>query len=159
MADRIGQSMSTDEIRELMTEWGHGVLSLGHADDAGVEGYGIPMSFGYVESEDRCLVQVIRAAEGERKWAFLDQTDWATLTVVDWTAPDDWRSVIAAGPLRAIDREDLSDTAAAIYFDQRDDASPVLRREDVPGVERRWYELQIETMPGRMSPLSSAFTG
>lgn len=76
---------------------GHGVLSL--AD--GSEAYAVPVSYGYADG-DGPFLYLQHFAPSSTKYAFVEQTETACLTVYDVATREDWTSVVATGELREL---------------------------------------------------------
>lgn len=142
----IGEPMVTDEIISLLKSKGHGVLSMG-VDD---HGYGIPMSYGYDEEQNRVVMEFVTST-GTKKGTFVEETEEATLTVYNYADKDTWESVIVTGTIHPIDEEDVYDRYAALFFSQADDAAGQLRWTESIGGDRQWYELRPTELTGRHS--------
>jgi nitroimidazol reductase NimA-like FMN-containing flavoprotein (pyridoxamine 5'-phosphate oxidase superfamily) len=143
METEYGTSMSDAEIEAYLQERGHGVLSLSRDGFA----YGIPMSFGYDPENERCIVQFISAAESEKE-TFLAETTEATLTVYDWSTPDDWRSVIVSGSVEPLPDDDFAEAAAVFSATGAAVALTVFGRP-LSELDPNWYQLSVSKVTGR----------
>lgn len=88
--------MDAVEIAEFMQSQQTGVLSMADGDD----GYAIPVSFAYDETDDDGPYVYFRLgfAPGSEKRAFLDSTNLVSFVVYDET-PEGWKSVVTRGRL------------------------------------------------------------
>lgn len=93
----LGSETADEEIDEVLTEMGIGVLSMS-AD--GVP-YGVPLSFGY-DGEDTLYFVFLDASTELRKERYAEQADIASFTTFDVDPDGSWRSVIVAGSLERI---------------------------------------------------------
>lgn len=107
-----GNRMTDEEVDALLTEVGFGVLSM----TDGEVPYGVPLSFGF--GDDRLyFVFAAESSEG-RKVTFAERTGRGSFLAYRVNGVDDWRSVVAEGPLDRITidewdaaREALADNA------------------------------------------------
>ncbi len=146
--ERYGVEMNEREIAEFLARQGHGVLSFG-----GDEPYGVPISFGYDVLENRCIFQLVFSADSKKR-AALDASVAVSLTTYEWNDVDDWRSVILNGSLVSIpnDTPDAVD-AAEIFAECASLVSLSVFNEPTDELDVEWYELSIESMNGRESPV------
>jgi nitroimidazol reductase NimA-like FMN-containing flavoprotein (pyridoxamine 5'-phosphate oxidase superfamily) len=107
----LGSEMDDDDIDDVLTETGVGVLSMS-AD--GVP-YGVPLSFGY-DGTDTLYFLFLDASTELRKETFAEESDVASLTTFDVDPDGAWRSVIVSGPLDRITIDDW-DTAREAMAD------------------------------------------
>jgi nitroimidazol reductase NimA-like FMN-containing flavoprotein (pyridoxamine 5'-phosphate oxidase superfamily) len=84
--------MPEPAVDQLLRERGIGVLSL--AND-GVP-YGLPLSFGY--DDDRAYFLFAGHTEEGRKARYAEESDEASLLVLDVASGSEWRSAIVRGP-------------------------------------------------------------
>jgi nitroimidazol reductase NimA-like FMN-containing flavoprotein (pyridoxamine 5'-phosphate oxidase superfamily) len=140
----IGAEMAETEQESFLNSRGHGVLSLA-ADN---RGYGIPVSYGFDESDRRIVLEFVNGTES-KKAEFAEVSTEVTLTVYDYEAVDRWESVIVTGELREIPDTDVSDRFAFRFFAQADDATGELRGADLDDVTRQWYAIEVSDITGR----------
>lgn len=131
------------EIRQFLTERGLGVL--GFASDG--EAYTIPITFAYDDETGRCILRFLMK-EGSKKQDFISMTTVASLTVYEWTGPDNWRSVVARGPLQRLADDEMAH-AAALFSDLGEEAALEVFNEPVSAYKTGWYELQVTEITGR----------
>jgi nitroimidazol reductase NimA-like FMN-containing flavoprotein (pyridoxamine 5'-phosphate oxidase superfamily) len=125
---------------------GHGVLALARDDEA----YGVPVSYGYDEAEDRVVFQFLYDRESKKR-QFVEAGGIVTLTVTEWTSPEEWRSVIVTGELQRVPDAEVSDRLAAVFFEQAEHAAPAARRSGRASLTREWYQLATDEVTGRTS--------
>jgi nitroimidazol reductase NimA-like FMN-containing flavoprotein (pyridoxamine 5'-phosphate oxidase superfamily) len=145
--DTYGVAMTDDEVGSFLARQGHGVLSFG-----GEVPYGLPVSFGYDEANDRCVFQLL-FAEDSKKASYLAGPTRVTLVSYEWDGVDEWRSVIVDGELSPIEAETAAAIDAADVFAEH--ATVVgLSVFDHPAteLESEWYELAIVEKSGRKAP-------
>jgi nitroimidazol reductase NimA-like FMN-containing flavoprotein (pyridoxamine 5'-phosphate oxidase superfamily) len=143
MSETVGDAMDEVEIRQFLTKRGLGVLGLA-ADGAS---YTIPIAFAYDDDSQRCIFRFL-AADDSEKMAFVSQTTVASLTVYEWSGPDDWRSVVLRGPLSKLAEDDMAQ-AAAVFSDLGAEAALDVFKKPVSAYETGWYEMDIEECTGR----------
>ncbi len=143
MSEIIGEAMDEHEIGQFLTERGLGVL--GFASEG--EAYTIPIAFAYDDRADRCILRLL-AKEDSTKQEFVATTAVASLTAYEWTGPDDWRSVVARGPLQSLADDEMAQ-AAALFSDLGAEAALEVFNQPVSAYETGWYELQITELTGR----------
>ena len=144
MFDLVGASMTDDEAAAFLADHGQGVLALARGDEA----YGVPVSYGYDEPEDRVVFQFLYERESKKR-EFVQSGGVVTLTVTDWSAPGDWRSVIVTGELQRVPDAEVSDRLAAVFFGQSDNAAPAARQSGRTSLAREWYQLPAADVTGR----------
>jgi hypothetical protein len=137
-----GEPMADAVTRRFLHERGTGVLSL--AD--GGEAYGIPISYGYDEEEDRIYFVFLRPGEQSRKEAFAERTERASLLVHAVDSPQEWHSVVATGPIRQLEDDEYDRATAAI---EADAWYPNVFRESAPTRGIVGYALEVEELTGR----------
>jgi nitroimidazol reductase NimA-like FMN-containing flavoprotein (pyridoxamine 5'-phosphate oxidase superfamily) len=147
MFDLVGASMTDEEAETFLAAHGQGVLALARGDEA----YGVPISYGYDEAENRVVFQFLYERESKKR-EFVQAGGVVTLTVTDWTAADDWRSVIVTGELKRVPDAEVSDRLAAVFFGQGDHAAPAARTSGRTSLVRTWYQLPTTDITGRVSP-------
>lgn len=139
-----GNEMDDETARQFLHDQGFGVLSL--ADD-GVA-YGIPISYGY-DMESECLYFVfLRPGEKSQKERFSEATERASFLVFDVPSRDEWRTVIAAGTLRAVDDDEWPAVRDAL-----DDNAwfPTLFAESEPMRDILGWALEVDDVSGMHS--------
>lgn len=141
----LGEDVSTEMAEGFFAARGHGVLSLARDGD----GYGIPLSFGYDELTDRCILQFV-IGQGGRKREFLETSETVTLTTYEYEPDGTWQSVVATGTLRPLSNDEVADRAAAIFFSQAANADTHTRLV-AEKAETEWYALEIDELVGRES--------
>ncbi|MDY6819400.1 MAG: pyridoxamine 5'-phosphate oxidase family protein [Halobacteriales archaeon] len=146
--DTYGVKMSDTEIAEFLVQRGHGVLSLG-----GDVPYAIPISFGYDVADHRCIFQFLFNPESKKR-DYIDANDNVSLVSYEWTSPDDWRSVVIDGRLVHIDEGTPEALAASkIFAPYASTVALSVFNRPVTELDPEWYELEIDEMQGRQSPL------
>jgi nitroimidazol reductase NimA-like FMN-containing flavoprotein (pyridoxamine 5'-phosphate oxidase superfamily) len=147
---RYGTDMEEDEIAAFLADEGHGVLSF-----SGDPAYGLPISFGYDVSNDRCVFQLL-FAEGSRKRSYLEQSASVNLVAYDWAGPDDWRSVVVDGVLSRVEAGSADEAdASAVFAECASVPGLSVFEGSVDELVPELYELRIEEMNGRRSPALS----
>jgi nitroimidazol reductase NimA-like FMN-containing flavoprotein (pyridoxamine 5'-phosphate oxidase superfamily) len=140
-AQFTGVPMDSDEIDDLLTTQGYGIVSLCQ----GGEPYSIPLSFGY--DGDHIYLGLLEASPNPAKMEFIEEGATARLLVTDIKGRFEWQSVAITGPVRSVDRDSeewdqlmdtLEDNAWFARSFERSDAV-----ESIQG-----WELQIETLTG-----------
>lgn len=152
MSEQVfGEAMDESEITRFLHDRGTGVLSL--AQDG--EAYGVPVSFGYDEPNDRFGL-LLGFGEDSRKQSFIDTTERACLTAYEWRSPVNWRSVVARGQLTRIEEdafEDATDqsgsSAASAFLTWAKTVSLDVFGAPVSDLDLTWYELRVEELTGR----------
>lgn len=91
-----GIEMSDEEIDEMLTSQGHGVLSVTRHDSA----YGLPISFGY--DGERVFMHLLEFGGESKKAEFMETTDVASLTTYTVNNRYKWRSVVVRGRLTTV---------------------------------------------------------
>ncbi|WP_255198321.1 pyridoxamine 5'-phosphate oxidase family protein [Halorarius litoreus] len=146
MFDVVGASMVEEETEAVLAAHGHGVLALARDDEA----YGVPVSYGYDEAENRVVFQFFYDRESKKR-EFVEHGGTVTLTVTDWASADDWRSAIVTGELQRVPDSEVSDRLAAVFFEQAEHAAPAARRSTRTSLTREWYQLPTDDLTGRTS--------
>lgn len=144
MYDQIGQSMVREEATAFLEAQGHGTLCLAAEN----RGYGIPMSYGYDDENDRLVMELVCTDESKKR-QFLQAAEEVTLTTYDHRDRETWASVVVTGTVHELPEEDVSERYAALFFNQAEDAAGELRWADLKTFDREWYELRIEELTGR----------
>ena len=141
--DALGYAMSDAEIDSLLNSKGHGVLSMGNDD----RGYGIPMSYGYDETEHRLVVEFVSLGDGKKR-RFLESSTEVTFTVYEWESLEAWESVVVTGTIRPLEDSDVSERFAALLFSQAEGVAGDLRWIDSDEIDREWFEIVPEEITG-----------
>ncbi|WP_185903227.1 pyridoxamine 5'-phosphate oxidase family protein [Halonotius terrestris] len=92
--------MSSNDIDDLLTSQGYGILSLCREGTP----YSIPISFGY-DGED-IYFGLLEDGPEPTKFAFIDDGATARLLVTDIRGRFDWRSIAITGPVEELDPDD-----------------------------------------------------
>ncbi|MCG1003509.1 MULTISPECIES: pyridoxamine 5'-phosphate oxidase family protein [Halobacterium] len=135
--------MSDDAVSEYLQSAGDGVLTL-HADDP----RSIPVSFGYDDETDRCVFQLLSAADGADTHP-REETP-ATLVAYDVDSPDDWASVVVDGVLARIPEPGPDEQRT--YAEQATSVGMSVFDADPAVLDATWYELRPTDATGRQSP-------
>lgn len=139
--------MSNQEMESYLSSNDTGVLSLGAEN----RGYGFPISFMYDTENERIVFGFVIPPES-KKQKFVTETEEATFTVYSYEDVDSWKSVIATGPVRALEDMDGSFQVPDLFFRQAsNDGTEEGQMIDLDQFDRTWYALQIETLSGRQS--------
>lgn len=142
-----GIEMSARAARSFLASRHTGVLALA----AGNRGYGFPVSYTYDEADDRFVFGFVPSPETKKR-EYADATDEATFTVYTYEDVDSWTSVIATGPIRRIEEDDVNHRVPNLFFRTGDGENPTDGRiVDLDQFERTWFDLYIETVSGRQS--------
>jgi nitroimidazol reductase NimA-like FMN-containing flavoprotein (pyridoxamine 5'-phosphate oxidase superfamily) len=148
--EQYGSEMSESAIADSLEAQGLGTLSMGNESG----GYGIPMSFGFDRSQNRCLLQ-ISEGEGNLKTDFLEEGGRVSLSTFEWESIDEWRSVIVRGTIKQISDEEIP-KAAGIFAAQAKIASLDVFHQPIEDMDLVWYEIQIEEKHGRQASTGSS---
>jgi hypothetical protein len=139
-----GTEMDDGTARAFLHDQGFGVLSLA----ADGEAYGIPISYGYDRETDRLYFVFLRPGERSRKERFGEATTRASFLVFDVPSREEWRTVVAEGPLRAVDDDEWSAVRDAL----EDNAwFPSLFAESEPMRDILGWALDIDAVSGMHS--------
>lgn len=95
-----GIEMTDAEIDEMLTEQGHGVLSVTQGESA----YGIPISFGY--DGERLFMHLLEFGGKSKKAEFMKTTDVACLTTYTVESRYKWKSVVVRGRLEPVPEDE-----------------------------------------------------
>lgn len=140
------RELSADEIDEMLTRNGIGVLGL--ANDG--QPYTIPMSFGYDGDEMTFPMQWGTGYDG-RKERYAEANTNVSFTVYeqDPDNPQLWRSIVITGTLYEIDEEDEERAFASLAANA--EFAPDLGVWGVPfeDVEFRLFGLSVDECNGR----------
>jgi nitroimidazol reductase NimA-like FMN-containing flavoprotein (pyridoxamine 5'-phosphate oxidase superfamily) len=142
-ATQIGQEMSESKTMALLETKGHGVLSLAKGD----RGYGVPVSFGYDEIDERFLFEFLNVGES-KKQRFVTASEEVTLTVYEYEDQETWESVIVTGTIHPIDTANLSERSVSAFAKQADDGAEEVRWAEADQLDRLWYELRPNSITG-----------
>jgi nitroimidazol reductase NimA-like FMN-containing flavoprotein (pyridoxamine 5'-phosphate oxidase superfamily) len=138
-----GHEMSDDEISELLTDQGVGVLSM---TKDGVP-YGIPLSFGY-GGGDRLYFLFAGHSEEGRKTIYAERSSRASFLVYETYPDDEWKSVVVEGTLARITIDDW-ETAREAMADNA--YRPDLLTNVEPREDPRVWAVDIAEWSGRKS--------
>lgn len=152
MSDQsFGEAMEPSEITRFLNDRGTGVLSLVCEGMA----YGIPVSFGYDEPNERFGLLLGFGAESQKQ-DYLETTEIACLTTYEWRSPVNWRSVIARGELDRIPEDAFEaetgqsgESAASAFLTWAKTVSLDVFGAPVDEVDIEWYELCVDELTGR----------
>lgn len=135
-------TLSRDETDAILSRHETGVLALARAD----EPYAIPVSYGYDAAEGQFFMRLVSTPDSEKR-RFLASSPAGRLVVYEEEDPV-YRSVLAAGTLDRIDREDLT----VDHVEQFGEAKRPLFEiwgEGRPALEVELYVIDPETVSGR----------
>lgn len=141
--DNYGDVMGDEAVAEYLEQMGVGTLCMGNESG----GYGIPMAFGYDRLKNRCIFQ-LSFGEESLKAEFIEEGAVMSLSVFDWRAIDNWRSVVARGTFHAIPVEENT-IPAGIFAAYSKIASPEVFRQELRHLDFEWYELRVDDLHGR----------
>lgn len=145
--DPYGVQMSDAEIAAFLSRRGHGVLSFG-----GEKPYGLPISFGYDPTTNRCVLQLVFGPDS-RKQAYLEHSGAVSLAAYEWASVDDWRSVLVDGELVPIDPEsDAAVEAADVFSEYGSVVGLSVFDEPAEELDAEWFELHVDELHGYQSP-------
>ncbi|MDY6817333.1 MAG: pyridoxamine 5'-phosphate oxidase family protein [Halobacteriales archaeon] len=144
-AQFTGTPMSSEDIDQLLTSQGYGIISLCNEGKP----YSIPVSFGY-DGEDVYFPFLVTSPD-DTKMDFITDGAITRLLVTEIQGRFDWRSVSIMGPARSIDPEEseresfldaLTDNGWFMRGFERADSLDSIQRwklevEDVHGLERK----------------------
>lgn len=143
----IGQTtreMSREEIDAFLDAQGHGLLSLASGNRA----YGIPMVYGY-DSETALFAMELLCQQESKKRTFLHENEEASLCVYEWNRQDDWRSVVATGPLERVEDSERIAELMALLGGNTADVVPWSVRSPLSELDDRlWYCLDPQSLTG-----------
>ncbi|TYL36530.1 hypothetical protein CV102_22170 [Natronococcus pandeyae] len=137
--------MTDDELEAFLYGRGTGVLSLSQ----GGHSYGIPVSYGYDSDHGRFVLDLGFGPESKKR-SFLETTERSCLTVYEWTAPTDWRSVVATGELDELS-DGIDHDLEELYYEYAKDVEISVFDHPPEEVELQWYTLEIDELTGRSS--------
>lgn len=143
MSRDIGVDLDAYETAEFLQGQGLGVL--GFARDG--EAYTIPIAFAYDEAAERCVFRFVMG-EDSRKRRFVAETEVASLTAYDWQGNEDWKSVVARGPIRQVPDDELGHVAA-LFSDVGEEAALEVFDDPLSAYETAWYELDVDELTAR----------
>jgi len=138
------QALSDDEIDDLLTRCGVGVLSLFD----GTYPYAIPMSFGYDGTEPIFSIQ-LGTGEQSHKQECLDDGSTVCFTVYDEPTPGTWESVIITGTLVEFPEADTETAFAALAANAEFPADVRVWGVPLADVDLKLYGLDIDERTGR----------
>lgn len=138
------QPLSPDEIDDLLTRCGVGVLSLYD----GTYPYSIPMSFGYDGSEPIFSIQ-LGTGEQSHKRECLDRNTNVCFTVYDEPSPGTWESVVSTGELKELPEQDAKTAFAALAANAEFPADVRVWGVPLDEVELALYGLEIDDRTGK----------
>ncbi|WP_302081493.1 pyridoxamine 5'-phosphate oxidase family protein [Salinibaculum rarum] len=138
------ETLSGDEIDDLLTRCGVGVLALFD----GTYPYAIPMSFGYDGTEPIFSIQ-LGAAEQSHKQECLDGDSTACFTVYDEPEPGTWESAIITGTLVKFPEADVEAAFAALADNAEFPADVGVWGVPLSDVDLTLYGLDIDERTGR----------
>lgn len=146
MSEQVyGTWMTSEEIDAFLYERGTGVISLSRESAA----YGLPVSYGYDGDRQRCLLDLGFGPESKKR-QFLKTTETACLTVYEWNAPTDWRSVLLTGHLDEL-AESLDTDVEELYYEHARDVEISVFDLPPEEVDLQWFEFDVEDRSGRTS--------
>lgn len=143
MSREIGSELDDYETEEFLKDRGLGVL--GFAKDG--QAYTIPIAFAYDGSGSRCVFRFLMGGSSLKR-EFVAATDVASLTAYEWRKRNDWKSVVARGPIRRIPDDDLAE-AAALFSDVGEETALEVFNKPVSEYETVWYELDVRELTAR----------
>ncbi|MFC7047344.1 pyridoxamine 5'-phosphate oxidase family protein [Halobacteriaceae archaeon GCM10025711] len=133
--------LSKTEIDALLGRHETGVLSLAREN----EPYAIPVSYGFDAEEGRFYLRLVSTAESEKR-RFLSSSPQARLVVYDETG-NRYRSVVAAGTLEEVSRDELT----VEHIEQYGNAKRPLFEiwgDAKPDLDVRLYRLEPDSLSG-----------
>ena len=145
MSQEIGRALDEYETEEFLKERGLGVLGLSQGGDA----YTIPIAFAYDGDGERCVFRFIMTEESI-KGEFVSETDVASLTAYEWRRKNEWKSVVARGPIRPVSDDELA-RVAALFSDVGEESALEVFNSPLSEYETVWYEMEIAEMTARRS--------
>jgi len=135
--------LSDQEIDDFLSRRETGVMSLASDDKP----YAIPISFGYDSAADQFYIRLV-SSDGTEKSEFVG-TDVPARLVAYEEDGDSYRSVIAKGTLKRIDRDELD----VEHVEQYGDAKRPLFEfwgAGKPELDIELYRLTAEELTGRV---------
>ncbi len=139
-----GNEMDDETARQFLTEQGFGVLSLAAEGEA----YGIPITYGYDAETERLYFVFLRPGEESKKERFSEATERASFLTFDVPSREEWRTVIVAGTLRAVDDDEWPAVRDAL----EDNAwFPTLFSESEPMQDILGWALDVDEVSGMHS--------
>lgn len=143
MSREIGLELDEYETEEFLKGRGLGVLGLSKDSEA----YTFPIAFAYDDEGGRCIFRFLMS-EGSMKRQFVAETDVASLTAYEWRMKNEWKSVVARGPIRSVSDDDLAQVAA-LFSDVGEESALEVFNNPVSEYETVWYELDISEITAR----------
>mgnify|MGYP006280832751 CR=1 FL=1 len=138
------ETLSADEIDDLLMRCGVGVLSLYD----GTYPYAIPMSFGYDGDGPIFSIQ-LGTTEQSYKRKCLDRSENACFTVYDEPDAGIWHSAVLRGDLRELTDEEAKTAFAALAANAEFPADVRVWGVPIDEVNLELYGLDIEERSGR----------
>lgn len=134
------ERLDDEEIRDVLTEQGVGVLGL--AADNDPHPYLLPLSFGF-DGDSRLYFTYLYDDES-RKRELSEQAETAQFLVYEASSPLDWRSVQLIGRLREVPADEWDDVESAL----ENAWHPRLFEEGRYATDVTLYEFEIESRSG-----------
>ncbi|MFP8951905.1 pyridoxamine 5'-phosphate oxidase family protein [Natrialbaceae archaeon A-arb3/5] len=135
--------MSESAVDTYLETRGRGTLAFGDEDG----GYAVPMSFGFDRENQRCVFQFVSTADSTKQ-AYLSDSNRVTLTVHDWSAIDDWTSVVVQGTLHELPADERA-VAAATFKAHAAPVSFDVFNDGAADLEFEWYVLRVQSKTGQ----------
>lgn len=143
VSQEIGVALDEYETEEFLKEHGLGVLGL----SKGGETYTIPIAFAYDGDGERCVFRFIMTEESMKR-KFISETDIASLTAYEWRRKNEWKSVVARGPISPVSDDELAHVAA-LFSDIGEESALEVFNSPLSAYETVWYELDISEITAR----------
>jgi len=138
--------LSDSEIDSFLGRHETGVISLAREG----ESYAVPISYGYDSEHRRFYLRLVSNPESEKR-RFLRSTPHTRLVVYEEDDPV-YTSVVAAGTLREISRDELTVEHIEQYGDARRPLFEIWG-ESLPALNVRLYRLDPDELSGRTADI------
>lgn len=145
MSQETGIALDEYETNEFLKKRGLGVLGLSKDSET----YTIPIAFAYDHDDKRFVFRFIMAEESAKR-EFVSATDVASLTSYEWHRKNEWKSVVARGPIRQVPEDELA-RAAALFSAVGEESALEVFNSPLSEYEAVWYEMDVSEITALQS--------
>lgn len=137
MSKEIGVALDEYETKEFLKKRGLGVLGLSKDGEA----YTLPIAFAYNHDDSRFVFRFIMAEESMKR-EFATETNVASLTSYEWRRKNEWKSVVARGPIHRVPDDELA-RAAALFSSLGEESALEVFNSPLSEYDAVWYEMDV----------------